>query len=244
MPRVLLLLETAFSIWLLVDAIRRGRAAYWYLVIMMPFGELFYFFMVKIHDPDMRWLKDAFKRVTTKPEKVEQLRFRLDEAPSFTNTLTLAQGLYDKESYGEAADLFTRALGIDPESKDAHYGLGLCAVAVDDYEPAIDHLRRVIELDPKFHDYGAWSNLAYALTQTGRKDETLELLSKLVDTSPRLSHRLLYAHYLMQEDGRRDQAREQIRTGLQEHQNAPPFLKRRHRGYARQAKRMLRQLGI
>ncbi len=243
MHRVLFFLQTAFSLWLLVDAIRRRRAVYWYPIIMLPFGEWFYFFMVKIHDPDMLWLKEGFQRLTAKRVTVEQLRFQLGQTPSFSNTLALAQALHDRERYSEAAELFKRALEIDADSKAALYGLALSLLGLDDHPPAIGHLRKLIALEPSFQDYAAWSNLAYALSRTGRQEETIELLGRLVDSSPRLNHRLLYAHYLMQ-DGLEDKAREQIEEGLIEYRQAPPFLKRRNRAYARQAKRMLKQLAL
>lgn len=243
MPRVLFFLETAFSLWLLVDAIRRRRAVYWYPIILLPFGEWFYFFMVKIHDPDMRWLKEGLKRLTAQRVTVEQLRFQLTQTPSFSNTLMLAQALYDQECHSEAAALFERALEIDADSKAALYGLALCLISLDDHMPAIGHLRKLIALEPSFQDYAAWSNLAYALNRTGRREEAIEWLGRLVDSSPRLNHRLLYAHYLTQ-DGLREKAREQIEAGLIEHQQAPPFLRRRNRTYARQAKRMLKQLSV
>ena len=52
MPRILFFFQSAFSLWMIVDAIRRGAAYYWYPVIALPFGEFVYFFVVKIHDPE------------------------------------------------------------------------------------------------------------------------------------------------------------------------------------------------
>ncbi len=47
---VLLILSYAFSIWMIVDAFKRGADHYWFLIIFCPFGEWVYFFLVKIHD--------------------------------------------------------------------------------------------------------------------------------------------------------------------------------------------------
>lgn len=43
-------LSYAFSIWMLVDAYKRGESCLWWGVILFPFGEWIYFFVVKIHD--------------------------------------------------------------------------------------------------------------------------------------------------------------------------------------------------
>ena len=52
MARMLFFAQTAFSIWMLVDAIQRRAPYYWYFIIAMPFGEWIYFFMVKIKGRD------------------------------------------------------------------------------------------------------------------------------------------------------------------------------------------------
>ncbi len=241
MHRVLLFLDSVFSLWMLVDAIRRGAAYYWYPVIMMPFGEWVYFFMVKIHDPELEWLRQLHRKLTTKKVTVEQLRFQLEQTPSFTNTLTLAQALYDRESYREAAELFEKALAAHDDSRDALYGLALARAGLHENDAAIEHLRQLIALDASFRDYAAWSDLADILVAGGRKAEALELLGELAAKSPRLNHRVLYAHYLMHDD-RRDEARRQLEAGLLEHAHAPKFLKRKYGVWAGRAKRMLKQL--
>ena len=52
---VFLILSYAFSIWMVVDAFKRGSEHYWYLIILFPFGEWVYFFLVKIHDFTGAW---------------------------------------------------------------------------------------------------------------------------------------------------------------------------------------------
>lgn len=47
---ILLLFSYAFSLWMLIDAYQRGAPRYWTVIILMPFGEWVYFFMVKIED--------------------------------------------------------------------------------------------------------------------------------------------------------------------------------------------------
>ena len=47
---ILLILSYAFSLWMLVDAYQRHAEHYWFLIILFPFGEWAYFFLVKVHD--------------------------------------------------------------------------------------------------------------------------------------------------------------------------------------------------
>lgn len=239
--RVLLFLDTAFSLWMLVDAIRRGCQTYWYLVVMMPFGEWVYFFMVKIKDPEFQFLRDFHRRLTTPKVTTEKLRRLHEETPSFANTLTLAQALYDAEANEEAAELFGQALRLHDDSRDALYGLALARLRLGDTEPAIEDLRRLIERDPAFEEYAPWGDLARALAAEGRRDEAIELLDTLVIKSPRLEHRVFFAHFL-HETGKSGDAQEQLELGIQEYKDAPKFLKRRKRRWFRQAQQMLKTL--
>ena len=241
MPRVLLILESAFSLWLVIDAIRRSAAYYWYPVIMMPFGEWIYFFMVKIHDPEFDSAREFYTRLTTKKVTVEELKFRAEQSPSFANKTTLAQALYDQGSYREAAELFAEGVAMHDDSRDALYGLALSHGALAEYPEAIAGFEKLIALDPAFRDYAAYADFAQVLSQSGRLPEAKELLAGLVHNSPRLSHRVLYAHYLMH-DGQGEAAGEQLRVGLSEYDHAPRYVQRRNRAWARRAKQMLKQI--
>lgn len=241
MFRVLFLLQSAFSLWMLVDAMRRGAERYWYMVVLFPFGEWVYFFKVKIHDPEFAWLRQAYTGLTTPKTSLEQLRYQAKESPSYQNILTLAQALHDQESYREAEELFDQALGLSNDSVEALYGLASSRVGIGKYEDAIAPLEQVIERNPKFSDYIAYSDLAHALSHTDRTDEALDLLNGLVQKSPQLPHRVLYAHYLSN-SGKREAAAEQLRQGLLEHQNAPKFLRKKHRSWVRRAKQMQQHL--
>ena len=239
MPRILFFLQTAFSLWLVVDAVRRSAAYYWYPIIMMPFGEWIYFFTIKIHDPELDWARELYRKLTTKKITLEERRYRARESPSFSNKVELAQALHDAEDYDEAAGIFTEALEMEVDSREALYGLALTQSARFEYEEAIRHLRALIELEPSFRDYAAYSDLAYALAQSGQVQEAHELLEGLVTSSPRLGHRVLYAHYLLN-DGQQNQAREQLEAGLSEYDRAPKYVRRKNRAWARRAKQMLR----
>lgn len=241
MVRILFFLQTGFSLWLVVDAIRRGAAYYWYPIIMMPFGEWVYFFTIKIHDPEFNWARELYTKLTTKRVTLDERRHRVEQSPSFANKVELAQALHDMGSYGEAAEIFADALKMPVESREALYGLALAQSALGEYPQSIENFTELIELDPSFRDYAAYSDLAHALVQDGRLDEALELLDGLVIKSPRIAHRVIYAHYLTIGD-KRDGAREQLEAGMRELDRAPKYVQRRNRSWSRRAKQMLSQL--
>jgi hypothetical protein len=67
---ILIVLSYAFSVWMIVDAYKRGADHYWYLIIFFPFGEWIYFFTVKLDDfkdsSGVRFFGPRFKCATCK----------------------------------------------------------------------------------------------------------------------------------------------------------------------------------
>jgi len=241
MIRVLFFLQTAFSLWMEYDAIRHRRDPYWFFVIMMPFGELAYFFMVKIHDPELRWLKQALSFSFHRRPKVETLEYAFRQTPCFANQLGLAQGLHDAGHYERARELFAQALSTDAESVPVLYGLGATLNQLGEYRQASKHLRKLVELEPGHANYDGWIQLAYAHWHNGDRQQSLETLDQLIWRSPRIGHRLTAATFLS-EDGQHDKAREHLLTALEDFRHAPPYQRRVSRPWARQAKKLLKQL--
>ncbi|HEX2676601.1 MAG TPA: tetratricopeptide repeat protein [Polyangiales bacterium] len=241
MARVLYALQSMFSLWMMVDAMQRGAARYWYPMVWLPGGPLVYFFMVKIHDREFRGILKLWEKLTKPKVTLEQLRFQAVETPSFGNKLLLAQGLFDAQLYSEAAPVFAGLLAEDDEHKGALYGLALCRIELKEYEPAIEALRLLVEIKPSFHDYDGWARLAYALRQSDQFDAALEVLATLVRKAPRVPHRVLYARYL-REAQQLEEARKQIELALQAHKYAPRFQKRQDAAAARAGKAMLDEL--
>jgi hypothetical protein len=241
MVRLLFGLESLFSLWMLVDAIQRGAARYWYPIIFLPFGQVAYFFSVKIHDPEFRGLVKFFRGLTQPKVTLEELQLRADESPSFVNKLALAQALFDAGSHAEAARAFEAILATDDEAKEALYGYGLCLIEQHDYERAIKALQHLIEIKPSYHEYDAWSHLAYALSSLDRDQAALALLDELVRKAPRIAHRVVYASYLATAQDY-ERARGQLQLGLRDYDRAPRFQRRQDAAHARKARAMLSRL--
>jgi hypothetical protein len=240
MPQALLILQHAFMAWMLIDAIRRGAERRWFWIIFIPFGEWYYFFMVKIHTPEMAWLKAQFHY--EKPQSLEGLRYRFEQTPSLANRLRLGQALHDEGSYDEGAELFSGVLARQPESREALLGLGLCSAGRGDDEGAVGSLERLIELDRAYGDYQPWLHLTEALWRLGRCDDALGLLERLVATSPRLGHSVALAQFQIEAD-QPEPARKTLWQALEHHSHAPRFDQRNNRAWARRAKKMLKRLG-
>lgn len=244
-------LQSLFSLWMLVDCVRRGRPNYWIFIIMVPFGEWAYFFNFKIHDPELRWLKDLFRggggalvaggRGAARVGDVDKLRFDYDDTPSQANRLALATALHDHRRYAEAAELFEQALRADDTSRDALLGLGLSRQGLGELPQAEAALRRLTTLSPSFRDWMAWDSLAQVVHDQGRPDDGVEVLRALVVKAPWMLHHLHLAR-MLRALGRPDEAREVLERALAEHEHAPDFRRRQDRARAGEALKMLDEL--
>ena len=235
---ILYWLQTAFTVWMLVDCIRRRAEVYWYVVTLVPFGAWVYFFAVKIHDFDLSWLR----RFTHPPPSLEELRWAARETPSFANRMRLAEALHDADLFTEAAELFEEALRTHPGDLAALHGLGLCKLELGDHDEAIAVLTRVVDANPAFRDHRVCLDLADALGRGGRDDDALDVLRDLARSSPTVPHRVALATRLA-EATKVEEARDVARRALDEYRHSPPFIQRRDRAAAREAEALLDKLG-
>lgn len=241
MFRLFLALQSLLTLWMLVDAVQRRADRYWYLVMFLPFGPLVYFFMVKVHDPQLRGLRAFFAAFGKPKVTLDFLRHQAAETPSLANKLALAQGLFDARIYPEAAVGFEQVLQSDNENKDALYGLALCRLEHEDYAGAVAPLEALIDVKPSYREYAAYPRLAYVLQRTNQLDGALALLAELVRKAPRVTHRLIYARYLRDAE-QPDKAREQLELALREHEHAPRYQQKQERTAARNARTLLSEL--
>lgn len=68
------------------------------------------------------------------------------------------------------------------------------------------------------------------------------MLEDLASTSARIDHRLAYANYLALADDT-SRAREVLENALKDYEQSPSFVQRRDRSSARDAEKLLAQLG-
>jgi hypothetical protein len=240
MARLLLILLQLFMLWMLVDAVRRRADYYWFLVILLPFGEWIYFFSVKIKDPEFDKLR-AFFNPPRKKETLEALRCRVAESPSALNRLRLAQALHDNGEFEPACEHFAQVRRQMPDDREALYGWARCRAELGDVPGAIVALEELIEREPAYADYEPWAHLATQLRRAGQLELALNELGRLWKMAPRLNHALLYAHFLA-EAGQVERARALLAEALQSFRTSPRFAQQRQWQWASPARELLRSL--
>ncbi len=85
--------------------------------------------------------------------------------------LSQGQDLLEKGDLDQAAEVYSRALALDPNSVQAHSALGYIYAQQGRFSEAVEENLAVLRLVPK--DYASHKNLAILYQQLGRMDEAL-----------------------------------------------------------------------
>jgi tetratricopeptide (TPR) repeat protein len=110
-------------------------------------------------------------------------RQALDRDPGYLPALLgLAELLYLAGRYGEAAELYAKAVHGDPDDARGHIGAGICAWALGDEPRAASELDRGLEADPT--STLALRTKATVCLRQGKLEGALELLTRATRTDP------------------------------------------------------------
>lgn len=234
----LFIAQTAFSLWMLVDAVRRGAHSMWWIIIMVPFGEWAYFFAVKL--PTLRTSSSPMvRRLVQKRMSVDQLRHQLEETPSHENRVYLAQGLHDRRMFAEAGKLFAQVVAADDADKDALYGQARCCIETKENAKAIALLERLTKLDLDYAEFEPCFELADLYTASNRVADAEQLLRRACKKSQRIGPRARLAKTLIA-TGNTSEARSVLEAGMRTFNSSPKFVRRRDHREASLARRLLR----
>jgi len=136
-------------------------------------------------------------------------------ATEFYRLFDLALGLSRKNQYPAAIPEWRKALDLSPEDNDAkhvHYNLAVALTETGQGDEAMDHLRKVLALDPGHPQANA--NLGVALARKGRVDEALPLLEKAAELAPLDVKNLINLAGALTENGRPAEAVRRCRQAL------------------------------
>ena len=243
MWRLIVAASALFKLWMFVDANRRPNVSTAWLwgIMVVPFGEWAYFFLVKLRDPGSKRVIGKVRERLAPPASIESLRRDLAFSDTIVHRVRLAQGLYDAGEHDEASDLFRSVLVARPEDADALYGLGVTAFEQNDFGGAIGHLSKLVEKRPAYRDFAAFAVLAEAYFCASEPEHGVELLRDLYRTAPRLGHAMGLAQALLRVD-RRDEAATVLERALAERERDPWRARLRSHREAALARRRLSEL--
>lgn len=231
-----------FLIWMAVWCLKNDPERFiwmWIILIFHPIGAFIYFFA--------RWLPGAnvrapgLLRQVTRRREIHRLEIAAQQIGNPYQFIELGDALRETGRWGESLNAYVQALQKDPSNPQALWGAGCGQFRSRQFEAAFDSLSRLLAIDPdyKFGDV----SLMYAKTLHAlhRSDESRTHLEKHIKRwrHPEALHLLacLYA-----DDGRPDEAREQLQALIMDIDASPSAIARKQSAWKGRARCMLKRL--
>jgi hypothetical protein len=237
---IISLLQTAFMIWMLVDAYRRGAESYWYFVIFfVPVaGAWVYFFVVKVQAGDFSNLR--FGGLVRRGPPLDHLRYLAEQTPTLTNHLNLAQRLIEISQHAEAVPHLEAVLKTEPDHCMALYSLAVCHHELGRPAEAKPVLEKLLRQDNRWGNYVGWRLLVAAQDETGDRTGALLSCRELARLAPTLQNNCLLAEHLLDE-GQTMEAQMLLEQALRDYDYAPGHVRRRSSRWAAEARRLFKR---
>jgi hypothetical protein len=238
--QVLSVVLGAFTIWMVVDAFRRGEGCWPWVILFVPgLGPLAYFFAVLVP----RWTGGRGWSLPTlhRRPSLDELRYRTEQSPTLANHLDLAERLVERKEHAEAVPHLDEVLVREPEHCRALFLLATCHAEQGQPDKAIACLEKIIARERYWSNYSAWYSLIELRGEAGDATGAADSCRELARLSPTLRHQCLLAERLL-DAGQAEEARRVLDGALRDYQYAPGNVRWRNWRWASQARRILRQI--
>jgi hypothetical protein len=224
----------------LVHFARRRPEAFWLWIILIGGGVGALVYIVAEVIPDAGLLRGSFE-VFPRRKRIRELEAAILDNPSVGNYEELGDLYLDDGQFAKARESFTRVISLRTDSAHPFYRRALCAMALNDFQSAVDDLAQVVAIDPK-HDYHRAAGLrAHALAELGRHEEAAARFADVTRISTLSETQYNYAS-LLATMGRTAEAREWGQRVLAKKPTMPAYLRRRERVWFRKAAALVNRL--
>ena len=235
------LLMFAFSIWMLVDAIRQ-REWIWALFILIGWGlaAIWYYFTVYRSSPSyMRGfqLPGAYNR-----KRIKELQSQIHHLDKAHHYSQLGDIYFQQGKLDQAKTCYQASLERDPQDIDTRAHLGQCLLRQHHPAEARPLLEGVIAENPK-HEYGySLMALAETLTALGETDAAMKIWQQVTENHSYPRAKVQLAELYLAKN-QRESALTELKDVVADDAHAPTFQRKRDRVWVRRAKGMLRKVG-
>lgn len=235
-----LLLITAFQIWMLIDAFRR-REWLWaaFILFFSILSALFYFFLVYRAAPSVTSgfeLPGANHR-----RRIKELQAQIHHLDKAHHHSQLGDVYFQQGRLELAEASYRAALERDPHDIDTRAHFGQCLLRQKKPAEARPLLEGVVAENPK-HDYGfSQMALAETLTALGETDAALKIWKQVTENHsyPRAKVQLAELYLAKNQT---ELARAELKDVVSDDAHAPAFQRKRDRIWFQRARGLMRKL--
>jgi tetratricopeptide (TPR) repeat protein len=231
----------AFTIWMLVDAVRRKEWVWVLFLLVFPgFSAFWYFFFVYRDSPSATRgfeLPGAFDR-----KRIKELQAQIHHLDKPHHYAQLGDIYFQQGKLLQADACYRAALERDPQDIDTRAHFGQCLLRQNKPREARPLLEGVVAENPK-HDYGhTLMALAETLAALGETDAAIATWQRVTENHSYARARVQLAE-LYSAKGQKDAARAEASEVVTDFPHTPAFQRKRDRVWVRRAKKLLRQIG-
>lgn len=228
---------TVFTVWMLVDAIRRGEWIWAVFIFIFPMlNAILYFFLVfrnAVSATRGFELPGAWNR-----KRIKELESQIHHLDKAHHHLQLGDIFFQQGKLARAEACYRAALERDAEDPDLRAHLGQCLLRLKRPAEARPFLEQVAAADPR-HDYGhTQMALAETLAALGERDAAITAWRRVLEQNSYARARVQLAE-LLRAGGATDEARALLQEVVDDHAHAPGFQRAQERVWVKRAKRLL-----
>jgi tetratricopeptide (TPR) repeat protein len=232
----------AFTIWMLVDAIRREEWFWVIFIVIFPlFNAVLYYLLVYRNASPLPASRFELPGQVDR-RRINDLQAQIHHLDKAHHHSQLGDIYFQQGKFAEAERCYRNAIERDPEDQDTRAHLGQTLLRLGNPEEALPLLEKVCQENPK-HDYGySLMALAETCSALGQQEKAIQIWQQVVENHSYARARLELAE-LHLAAGQTHLARARLQEAVADDVHAPAFERRHERYWVRRAKKRLAQLG-
>lgn len=230
----------AFTVWMLIDAIRRKEWMWAVFLIVFPgFSAFWYFFYVYRNSPSATRgfeLPGAYDR-----KRIKELQAQIHHLDKPHHYAQLGDIYFQQGKLDKADACYRSALERDAQDIDTRAHFGQCLLRQKKPNEARPLLEGVVAENPK-HDYGhTLMALAETLAALGETDAAIATWRRVTENHAYARARVQLAELYFAK-GQKDAARSEVNEVITDFPHTPAFQRKRDRVWVRRARKLMRQI--
>ncbi len=227
-----------FTIWMLVDAVRRRE----YLWVVLILAGLAFWYFLYVYRGNASATQGFELPGSAKRKRIKELQAQIHHLDNAVHHFQLGDIYFRQGKFPAAEQCYRAALERDAKDIDARAHLGQCLLRQKRAAEARPLLEGVCAEDPK-HDYGySMMALAETLSALGEQDAALAVWLKVTSQHSYARAKVQLAELYLAK-GQAEPARAELKEVLADDAHAPHFQRKRDRFWVRRARGLVRKAG-